>query len=79
MDKADEARPSKRSQSGLDWLNFFIADVQTGFVPFVAVYLASLNWSQGQIGLLLTVSTLASIASQAPAALWSMRRLRSGC
>ena len=66
MDRADEARPSKRSQNGLDWLNFFIADVQTGFGPFVAVYLASLNWSQGQIGLLLTVSTLASIASQAP-------------
>jgi MFS family permease len=66
MDEENEARPSKRSQSGLDWLNFFIADVQTGFGPFVAVYLTSLNWSQGQIGLLLTVSTLASIASQAP-------------
>jgi MFS family permease len=66
MDEADEGRPSKRSQRALDWLNFFIADVQTGFGPFVAVYLASLNWSQGQIGLLLTVSTLASIASQAP-------------
>lgn len=66
MDKVDEAGPSKRSQRGLDWLNFFIADVQAGFGPFVAVYLASLNWPQGQIGLLLAVSTLASIASQAP-------------
>ena len=66
MEEADEARPSKRSESGLDWLNFFIADVQAGFGPFVALYLASLNWSQGQIGLLLTVSTLSSIASQAP-------------
>ena len=66
MDKVDEAGPSKRSQSGLDWLNFFIADVQAGFGPFVAVYLAALNWPQGQIGLLLAVSTLASIASQAP-------------
>lgn len=66
MDGGEEGRPSKRSQHALDWLNFFIADVQTGFGPFVAVYLASLNWSQGQIGLLLTVSTLASIASQAP-------------
>jgi MFS family permease len=66
MDKADEARPSKRTQRALDWVNFLIADVQAGFGSFVAVYLASLNWSQGQIGLLLTVSTLASIASQAP-------------
>jgi hypothetical protein len=53
MNEADEGRPSKRSQRALDWLNFFIADVQTGFGPFVAVYLASLNWSQGRIGLLL--------------------------
>jgi MFS family permease len=66
MDETDDARPSQRSQLGLDWLNFFIADVQTGFGPFVAVYLASLTWSQGQIGLLLTVVTLASISSQAP-------------
>jgi MFS family permease len=66
MEEADEARPSKRSETGLDWLNFFIADVQTGFGPFVAVYLASLNWSPSHIGLLLTVSTLASIASQVP-------------
>jgi MFS family permease len=66
MDDADEARPSKRRQHGLDWLSFFIVDVQTGFGPFVAVYLASQNWSQGEIGLLLTVSTLSSIASQAP-------------
>jgi MFS family permease len=66
MEEADDARPSKRSEIGLDWLNFFIADVQAGFGPFVALYLASLNWSQGQIGLLLTVSTLSSIASQAP-------------
>src|ERR671925_1620483 len=66
MGETEDARPSPRSQLALDWLNFFIADVQAGFGPFVAVYLASLNWSQGQIGLLLAVSTLASIASQAP-------------
>jgi MFS family permease len=66
MEEADEVRPSKRSEGGLDWLNFFIADVQAGFGPFVALHLASLHWSQGRIGLLLTVSTLSSIASQAP-------------
>jgi hypothetical protein len=31
--------PSARSQHGLDWLNFFIADVQTPFGPFIAVQL----------------------------------------
>ena len=38
--------PSKASQRGLSWLNFFVADVQTGFGPFVALYLASRNWSE---------------------------------
>ena len=49
MNDADEAKPSKRSQQGLDWLNFFIADVQTGFGPFVALSLAAQGWSQGDI------------------------------
>ncbi len=66
MNGEDEARPSSRSELGLDWLNFFIADVQTGFGPFVAVYLASQGWSQGRIGLVLTVGGLAGIASQVP-------------
>lgn len=66
MNGADEATPSKRSQRGLDWLNFFIADVQTGFGPFIAVYLAVQGWSQGNIGLLLTIGGIAGIASQLP-------------
>jgi MFS family permease len=66
MDEEDGGQPSTRSQRGLDWLNFFIADVQTGFGPFVALYLASRNWTQSQIGLLLTVGGIAAIASQVP-------------
>ncbi len=62
----DEAHPSARSQRGLDWLNFFVADVQTSFGPFVALYLTAEGWSQGRIGLALTVGTLVAIASQAP-------------
>ena len=65
MDKADDG-PSRRSQRGLDWLSFFIADVQTGFGPFVAVYLASRDWSPGEIGLVLAVGGIASVVSQAP-------------
>ncbi len=66
MNSADEPRPTPGSQRGLDWLNFFIADVQTGFGPFIAVYLASKGWPQGEIGLLLTVGGVAGIASQIP-------------
>ena len=32
--------PSRRTLRGLDWLNFLLADVQTGVGPFVAIYLA---------------------------------------
>jgi len=32
--------PSRRTLRGLDWLNFFLADVQTGVGPFLAIYLA---------------------------------------
>jgi isocitrate lyase len=33
--------PSRQSLQGLDWFIFFLADVQTGFGPFVAVYLTT--------------------------------------
>jgi isocitrate lyase len=41
---------SRRSRYRLDWTNFFIADLQTGFGTFVAFYLASLGWSQANVG-----------------------------
>src|ERR1700757_717739 len=57
---------SARSRRGLDWMNFFIADVQTGFGSFVAVYLAQLNWSPAQIGVALSVGGIAGMLSQIP-------------
>jgi MFS family permease len=62
----DEAAPANASQRALDWVNFFIADVETAFGPFVAVYLIANGWSQGTIGLVLTVGGLAAILSQLP-------------
>lgn len=50
------APASWRSRYGLDWTNFFIADVQTGFGTFVAFYLAHLGWSHSSIGLALQLS-----------------------
>ncbi|SDV47788.1 MFS transporter [Chitinasiproducens palmae] len=55
-----------RSLRALDWLNFFVADVQTGFGPFVASYLASHKWTQGEIGLALSVGTITAMVSQLP-------------
>jgi MFS family permease len=57
---------SRQSRQGLDWMNFFLADVQTAFGAFVAFYLAELGWSKGQVGLALTVGTLAAVISQIP-------------
>ena len=57
---------SARSRRGLDWMNFFIADVQTGFGSFVAFYLAQLEWSPGRIGIALSIGTLAGMLSQIP-------------
>lgn len=53
-------------QRGLDWHNFFVANVQTGFGPFIAVYLSSQAWTQGQIGAVLSVGTIAGMISQLP-------------
>src|SRR3954462_3214518 len=58
--------PSCASQRGLDWFVFFLADVQTGFGPFVAVYLTSQNWTQVEIGLVLSISGLIALIGQMP-------------
>ena len=57
----------KPGSRGLDWLNFFVADVQTGFGPFVSVYLAEQKWTQLQIGVALTIGTAVSLIAQVPA------------
>ena len=51
---------------GLDWFIFFLADVQTGFGPFIAVYLTSQKWTQVDIGLVLSIGALTSLIAQIP-------------
>ena len=60
------AGPSPRSLHALDWFVFFLADVLTGFGPFVAVYLASQRWTQLDIGLVLTIGGLVALVGQVP-------------
>jgi predicted MFS family arabinose efflux permease len=45
---------------------FCVADVQTGFGPFISVYLTTHGWTQVDIGLVLTARGLASLALQMP-------------
>jgi predicted MFS family arabinose efflux permease len=58
--------PSSRSLRGLDWFVFFVADVQTGFGPFVSVYLTAAHWTQIDIGLVLSAAGIVSLIGQMP-------------
>jgi MFS family permease len=55
------------SHRSLDWFSFFLADIQAGFGPFVAIYLTAHSWTQLDIGLVLTASGLVALAGQLPA------------
>jgi predicted MFS family arabinose efflux permease len=58
--------PSRQSLRGLDWFIFFLADVQTGFGPFIAVYLTTEKWTQAQIGLVLSIGGIIGLIGQIP-------------
>jgi predicted MFS family arabinose efflux permease len=60
------AHPSPSSLRGLDWFIFFVADVQTGFGPFVAVYLTTQKWTQVDIGLVLSIGGIIALLGQMP-------------
>lgn len=68
--------PSKSSLRGLDWFIFCVADIQTGFGPFIAVYLTTQKWTQIDIGLILSVSGLVALAGQMPGG-WLVDTVRS--
>jgi predicted MFS family arabinose efflux permease len=57
---------SRKAQRGLDWFTFCVADVQTGFGPFLSVYLTARQWTQVDIGMVLTAGGLAALAFQMP-------------
>ncbi len=63
---APRPQPSRESQHGLDWFIFFLADVQTGFGPFVAVYLTTQKWTQVEIGFVLSIGGIIGLIGQMP-------------
>jgi MFS family permease len=68
--------PSRSSRRGLDWFTFFVADIQTGFGPFLSVYLTTQKWTQVDIGLVLSIGSLASLLGQVPGG-WLVDQVRS--
>ena len=57
---------SPTARQGLSGLAFFTAAVQTGFGPFIAVYLTESGWSQTDIGVALSIGTAAAMVTQVP-------------
>ncbi|MGA9868844.1 MAG: MFS transporter [Acetobacteraceae bacterium] len=56
------------SLRALDWLNFFLADVQSGLGPFLAIFLiTSEHWNAADIGVVMTVAGIATLIAQTPA------------
>jgi MFS family permease len=70
------ASVSRTSERGLDWFTFFVADIQTGFGPYLAVYLTTRKWNQADIGLLLAFGSIAGLLSQVPGG-WLVDRVAS--
>lgn len=64
--KSEPAETAAASR-GLDGLNLLVANIQTGFGPFIAVYLTTQGWTQTAIGTALSLGTIAAMASQIPA------------
>jgi hypothetical protein len=69
-------KPSPASTRGLDWFTFFVADIQTGFGPFLSVYLTTQKWTQTDIGLVLSLGSIAGLLGQIPGG-WAVDSAKS--
>ena len=58
---------SRQSLRALDALNVVLADVRDGLGPYLAIYLATRNWSPSRVGLAMSAMGLASVIAQTPA------------
>jgi MFS family permease len=59
-------QPSRRSQYGLDWFNFFLSDVLNGVDSFLTAYLTGIGWGPQRIGFALSASSFTTMLSQIP-------------
>jgi MFS family permease len=67
VESAVTTRPSV-AERPLDALNFFLADVEGGLGPYLAVYLLTVRqWNQAEIGIVMSVAGIAGILAQTPA------------
>lgn len=73
-------KPHHISLRALDWLNFFMADVNTGIGPFLAIYLtATRHWNPASVGMVVAAQGISSVIAQGPAGWmvdWSQHKKR---
>lgn len=68
MSRAVDQRVLRRSLRALDWVNFFLADVQAGLGPFLGIYLINKEgWNPASIGVVLTLGGAVGLLLNAPA------------
>jgi MFS family permease len=53
----------------MDWLNMLVSGMGSAYGAFIPVYLTEQAWTQTHIGFVLTIGTVAGMASQVPAGL----------
>ncbi|MBV9455756.1 MAG: MFS transporter, partial [Rubrobacter sp.] len=67
MNVESNPQPSRQSLRALDALNFFLADVQGGVGPFLAVILTTTyHWSPADVGIAMSAAGFATVAAQTP-------------
>ena len=57
---------SKQSRHGLDWMNFFVADIQLVSAPLSLFILLGWSGPKGQIGLAPSIGTIAGLVANIP-------------
>lgn len=68
VDRGRDQPELTRSLRALDWVNFFLADVQSGLGPFLGIYLINKEgWNPASIGLVLTLGGAVGLLLNAPA------------
>jgi MFS family permease len=63
---ANDTATFRAGRNAVHALNFFVAAMQTGFGPFISVWLVSQGWSLTDVGIALSVGTVAGLVGQLP-------------
>ena len=67
LSSVDSQQSSRKPLWPLQWLNFFMADMQAGIGPFLGVFLLAHGWKSGLIGSVMTIGGIAGMIMTIPA------------